>query len=108
MMNIETLPEFFSNAPIPSVAKWAADKAKQLCEDVMECQGQKVLVNTWMFEGRFARTPNHFSGQWASKDGVEQYTCRVNSTGGQYRGQKACVTISFTKYTAIDGKPLPV
>ena len=107
MTATSTLPEFFSTVKIPSVAKWASDKVKELRTDIMECQGKAVEVRCWMFEGKFNRTPDCFWKQWASEDGVNQYRCSITCHGGQYRGQKATVLISFTEYVSIDGTPLP-
>lgn len=101
------IPDFFSTVEIPSVAKWASDKVKQLRTDIMECQGKAVEVRCWMFEGKFARTPDCFRKEWSAANGAVQYHCSVVTQGGQFRGQKTNVLVSFTEYVSIDGTPLP-
>lgn len=87
---------------------WAVDKVKECSPDALEVEGRKVSVSRWYFEGKFPRRPKYFYGQWdAPKDG-KQYTLIVRSIGGEYRGQKPTVIVSFTEYSSADGKPLPI
>lgn len=103
-----TIPAFFSTVKLSAVAKWAADKTKPLSLDIIDVDGRSVEVRTFIFEGKFPRFAEGFTGQWDVPSDGKQYTCRVRNYGGEYRGQKPTVLVSFTEYSAIDGKPLPI
>lgn len=107
-MTTNPTPKFFESAQIPSVAAWAADKAKAHRPDMMEIQGRQILVKEWYFEGRFQRRPEAFFGQWDVPQNGAQYTCTVRVNGGQYRGEKPTVLVVFSEYTSADGQPLPI
>ena len=97
-----------SSVKLSAVAKWAADKAKALKPDIMEVEGRAVEVRTFIFEGKFPRRAEGFSGQWDVPSSGKQYTCTVRNHGGHYIGQKPTVLVAFTEYSAIDGMPLPL
>ena len=103
-----TAPEFFASVTIPAVAKWATDKVKAHIPDGLECEGRKVSVRSWFFEGKFPRRAAEFYGQWDAPEIGKQFTCAVRCLGGHYRGQKPTVIVAFTEYASEDGQPLPL
>ena len=103
-----TIPAFFSTVKMSAVAKWAADKTKALKLDIMEVEGRGVEVRAFIFEGKFPRRAEGFSGQWDVPSEGKQYVCTVRNHGGHYIGQKPTVLVAFTEYSAIDGLPLPL
>ena len=102
------VPSFFSTVSIPAVAKWAADKVKEITPDSLFVEGREVLVKSWIFEGKFPRRPKGFYGQWDYPSEGRQYTLTVRCFGGEYRSQKPTCLVCFTQYESKDGLPLPL
>lgn len=102
------IPAFFSTVKLSAVAKWAADKTKELKSEIIEVDGRSAEVRTFIFEGKFPRRAPAFYGQWEVPSEGKQYTCNVVNHGGQYIGEKPTVLVAFTEYNAIDGLPLPI
>ncbi len=104
------LPAFFTErmADFPAVLRWAVDKLRHVVEEPLTVEGRQVEVESWVFEGRFARRQARFFQQWDAPEMGRQFTACVAVNGGHYRGQRQTVTIRLTEYRAADRLPLPV
>lgn len=101
------LPDFFQTADLPAVAKWAMDKLTYYKQENLIAEGVEATCDWWVFEGKFPRKAKEIFAQFDSPETGEQFLAVVRNFGGEYRGQKPTVHISFTRYASVTGCPLP-
>ena len=83
----------------PSLAKWAQDKVQTYFEgrELLEDNGKFYRSHNWYFNGKFGRRQKEthlHTDDWKATVSV---TCR----GGEYRGQKQSVQVSYTYYELV-------
>ena len=83
----------------PSLARWAQDKVQTYHEgqDLLEDNGKFYRSRNWYFSGKFGRPQKQkhlHTDDWRA-------TVSITTSGGEYKGQKQSVQVSYTYYELV-------